>query len=560
MRKSELKSALNSSAVGRFAESSDYATGKNPGWGVLHHQAFKALWIAAVASNLGTWMHEVGAAWLMTSLSSSPLMVSLIQTAATLPVFLIALAAGALADVVDRRRLLLVTQGWMLAAACLLGILTVLSLTTPWALLGLTFMLYAGSALNGPAWQAIVPELVPREEVPAAVALNSVGFNVARAAGPALGGLIVASAGPSAVFFLNSASFVAVITVLFRWQRPARESTLPAERVWGAVRAGVRYARYAPLLQRVLVRAFLFTFFASAIWALMPVVAKVTLGRGAASYGLLLGSMGAGAVLGGSVLPRTQRAFSTGKLLGATLVLYAFGLFLLGFSHRLALSCLATALAGIAWTSLLSTLNAIVQVEASVWVRGRALAVYQLCVFGGWAVGSVIWGAAATHSSIPDALFIASVGMAASLAVVRRFPLKLGTGAQYGPGAPWLAPVVVSEPDPDEGPVLVMVEYQIDPGQAEEFSRAMHELGRIRRRTGAMSWGLFHDVAEPGRYVETFTVESWMEHLRQHERPTLDDRAVEKRILAFQREGAAPKVSHLIAARSHWNLRKDNES
>ncbi|MDE3180607.1 MAG: MFS transporter, partial [Acidobacteriota bacterium] len=381
-----------------FTESPSGVTGKTSGWGVLRYQLFKALWIAAVASNLGTWMHEVGAAWLMTSLSSSPLMVSLIQTAATLPVFLIALTAGALADVVDRRRLLLVTQGWMLGAACLLGILTVLSLTTPWALLALTFLLYAGSALNAPAWQAIVPELVPLDEVPAAVALNSVGFNVARAAGPALGGLIVASAGPSAVFFLNSASFVAVIAVLYRWPRPARESALPAERIWGAMRAGIRYARYAPLLQRVLVRAFLFTFFASAVWALMPLVAKVSLGRGAASYGLLLGFMGAGAVLGGSVLHRIQQALSTDKLLAGALVLFAFALFLLGFSHRLVFSCMATALAGIAWTSLLSTLNAIVQVEASIWVRGRALSVYQLCMFGGTAIGSVIWGLAATHS------------------------------------------------------------------------------------------------------------------------------------------------------------------
>ena len=530
-------------------ESTGGVTGKRPGWGVLRYQLFKALWIAAVASNLGTWMHEVGAAWLMTSLSSSPLMVSLIQTAATLPVFLIALAAGALADVVDRRQLLLVTQGWMLAAASLLGVLTLLSLTTPWALLGLTFLLYAGSALNAPAWQAIVPELVPLDEVPAAVALNSVGFNVARAAGPALGGLIVASAGPSAVFFLNSASFVAVMVVLYRWPRPARESTLPAERIWGAVRAGIRYAWYAPMLQRVLVRAFLFTFFASAVWALMPLVAKVSLGEGAASYGLLLGFMGGGAVLGGSILPRSQQAVSTDRLLAAALVLFAFGLFLLGFSHRLILACMATAAAGIAWTSLLSTLNVIVQVEASVWVRGRALSAYQLCVFGGWAVGSVIWGLTATHSSISTALFLAAVGMAASLVAVRRFPLRLGTGAEYGPGTPWLAPVVVSEPEPDEGPVLVLVEYQIDPGQAEEFNRVMHDFGRIRRRTGAMTWGLFHDVAEPGRFVETFTVESWIEHMRQHERPTLEDQRAEENILAFQLDGKPPKISHFVAAR-----------
>src|SRR5262245_52996950 len=256
------------------------------GWEPLGQPLFRALWLAALASNVGTWMHEVGADWLMTSLSTSPLLVSLVEAASSLPVFLLSLAAGALADVVDRRRLLLFTQCWMLMAAAGLGILTLAGGTTPWSLLGFTFVLNVGTALNAPAWQAIVPELVARDEISSAVALNSVGFNIGRSVGPALGGLIVAQFGPGAVFLLNAVSFLAFIVLLVRWRRTPRKSILPAERVRGAIRAGIRYARYAVSLRNVFARTGLFVVFASSIWGLVPIVARQNFGLGASGYGV----------------------------------------------------------------------------------------------------------------------------------------------------------------------------------------------------------------------------------------------------------------------------------
>ena len=278
-------------------------------WAPLRRRVFFALWIAALASNLGTWMQNVGAAWLMTSISKSPLMVSLIQTASSLPIFFLALPAGALADIVDRRRLLIFSQVWMMVAAGALGILTLMHATSEWTVLGLSFMLGIGAALNAPAWQAIIPELVPREELAAAVTLNGINFNLARAAGPALGGLMVSSFGAGANFLLNAASFLGVMIVLYEWRRQARPGVLPAERVLGAIRIGIRYVRYAPALRAVLVRTVAFVFGASAMWAVLPLIARYELGLGAAGFGLLLAWFGIGAVIGGAMLSRlTQLA------------------------------------------------------------------------------------------------------------------------------------------------------------------------------------------------------------------------------------------------------------
>ena len=310
-------------------------------WVTLQHELFRVLWIASVASNIGTMMQEVGASWLMTQLAPSPLMVSLIQTAGALPVFLLSFAAGALADIVDRRRLLIFSQSWMLGAAAGLGILTVFHLTSPLLLLTFTFLLGLGNALNGPAWEAIVPELVPRAEVGAAVSINSVGFNVARAAGPALGGLVVAAAGSGAVFLLNAASFLGVIVVLYRWRRKPRKSVLPAERVVGAMRAGWRYVAHAPSIRSVLIRMSLFMLGASAFWGLVPLFARQNLGRGAAGYGVLLGFFGSGAVIGGSILPRLQRRLGIKRLLRATTLLNAGALALMAVWRHFPVACAA---------------------------------------------------------------------------------------------------------------------------------------------------------------------------------------------------------------------------
>ena len=292
-------------------------------WKPLRQPLFRALWIAAAISNIGTLMQNVGAAWLMTSLAASPLMVALVQTATTLPVFMLALPAGALADVVDRRRVLLFTQGWMLAAAAGLGLLTLLGATTPQVLLALTFILGLGAAMNAPAWQAIVPELVDRAELPAAVALNSVGFNLARAVGPALGGLVVGAAGAGVVFLLNAASFLGVIVVLFYWERPSRKSLLPAERILGAIRTGMRYVRHTPVLRAVLLRAGAFALFGKALLALLPLLARNELGLGAVGYGVLLGAFGAGAIVGAAVLPKMRQRISVDLLAHGAIAVFA---------------------------------------------------------------------------------------------------------------------------------------------------------------------------------------------------------------------------------------------
>jgi predicted MFS family arabinose efflux permease len=492
-------------------------------------------------------MQEVGASWLMTQLAPSPLIVSLIQTAGALPVFLLSLAAGALADVVDRRRLLIFSQSWMLGAAAGLGILTVFHLVSPLLLLTFTFVLGFGGALNGPAWGAIVPELVPNAEVPAAVSLNSVGFNMARAVGPALGGLVVAAAGSGAVFLLNAVSFLGVIVVLYRWRRTPRKSVLPAERVVGAIQAGWRYVAHAPSIRSVLIRTSLFMLGASAFWGLVPLFARQNLGRGAAGYGLLLGFFGSGAVIGGSILPRLQRGLGIKRLLRATTLLYAGALAMMAVWRHFPVACAATFGAGFAWTTALSTFNTSIQLNTPAWVRGRALAFYQLTYFAGLGAGSALWGSVAERVGIPRGLLVAALALALGLIFAARFPVSFARGRDLEPSSR-PGPVVVNEPQAEQGPVLVTVEYRIDPQRVAEFALAMLELRRVRRRDGAVDWGLFEDIAEHGRYLETFIVESWGEHLRQHERATVADRQIWDRVRSFHLPDGPPTVSHLLYA------------
>jgi MFS family permease len=527
------------------------ATSSEPpsAWSPLRRPLFRALWIATVTSNVGTWMQNVGAVWLMTSLAPTPLFVALVQTATSLPVFLVGLPAGALADVVDRRRLLLFTQGWMLLAAAALGVLTLMGAVTPWVLLTLTFAIGLGSAMNSPAWQAITPELVPREELPAAVALGGVGFNLARAVGPALGGAVVAAAGAGAAFLVNAASYLGVMLVLFRWQPTLEASPLPAERVLGAVRTGLRYVRYAPALPAVLVRAGLFILCASALWALLPIVARNRLGLGAGGYGILLGCLGAGAVAGAVFLPGIRsRTTLDGLIAGATLIFAAVSA-ALAYAPAFVLLCAAMLAGGGAWMAVMSSLNVAAQTAAPAWVRARALGAYLLVFQGGFAAGSALWGGVAARFGEPTALIAAALGLVAGLAAGRRYPLA-GEELDLTPSAHWAEPIVAREPEPEDGPVLVTVEYWIPPERAPEFVRAMRAVGRLRRRDGAMRWGLFYDVAQPRRFVETFLVESWAEHLRQHERVTAADQAVEERARAFHNGDAPPIVSHLVSART----------
>jgi MFS family permease len=499
-----------------------------------------------VASNVGTWLQNVGASWQMTSLTSSTMLIALVQAATSLPAFLLALPAGALADVVDRRKLLLFTQAWMAAAAAALGIATLSGHATPWLLLFFTFLLGLGAALNGPGWQATTPELVPRRELAAAITLNSIGFNIARAVGPALGGFVVATVGAGWTYALNALSFVGVLAVLHSWRRPEVEAVLPGERFLGAMRTGLRYVRHAPEVLAVMARGSVFILCGSSLWALLPVAARDR-GHGAAGYGLLLAALGAGAVAGAIVLPALKRRWSADLVVAAATLAFAAATVALALVRDFTLLVAAMLVAGGAWLSLLSTLNVAIQTVVPSWVRGRALSVYMLAFYGGLAGGSWLWGVVGERFGIVPALLAAAAGMVLGLLATARLHLFSGEGLNLSPSRQDPAPIVLPEPEPDRGPVLVTVRYQVAPEQAEEFAATMREVRRIRLRGGAIQWGLFVDAEVPERHTELFVVRSWLEHLRQHERMTVADLAAQERAHAFHLGEGTPRVRHLIA-------------
>ncbi len=515
-------------------------------WSPFKQPVFRALWIATLVSNVGTWIQNVGAAWLMTSMSKSAVLVALVQVATIFPMFLLSLPAGALADIIDRRRLLLFTQAWMAAAAVILGAVTLAGLIHPWLLLTLTFMLGMGAALNGPVWQAIVPELVPRCELLQAISLNSAGFNLSRAIGPAAGGALVAAAGAGAAFVLNAVSFLGVLWVLYRWRRPAIDTVLPGERMMAAMRSGLRYVRHAPRLKAVLIRTSLFMLFSSSLFALLPLVVRYELGGGPTDYGILLGCFGVGAVSGAAVLPRLLEYVSAEALIASMTVLAAALIAVFALVPLMWVLSGAMLISGVAWLVVVSSFNVAVQTAVPAWIRARALAVYMLVFAGGLSAGSLLWGTIATHQSIRAALLYSALGVLLSLLPALRYRLILDDKSDLSPSLHWPEPHLVLEPHPEQGPILVLVEYLIDPAEARGFAQAMRPLNHIRRRDGAIRWGLFQDTAEPGRFLETFIVETWIEHLRQHERLTVADRAVEDKVFSFHTGPGRPKVSHLI--------------
>ncbi|HXG50073.1 MAG TPA: MFS transporter [candidate division Zixibacteria bacterium] len=408
----------------------------------LRRPLFRALWIASLASNIGTWMHEAGAAWLMTSLTESPVLVALMQTATTLPVFMLALPAGALADGADRRRVLLFTQGWMLAVAAVLGLLALADALTPWTLLAFTFALGAGAAVNAPAWQATMPVLVPREDLPSAVALTGMGLNLARALGPALGGAVVAALGPWAVFLLNAVSFSSVIAVLYRWRGPRPKSNASTEPVLASIAAGVRYVPRVPALRAVLVRTGLFVPFASALWALLPAVARHEMKLGSMGYGILFGCLGLGAAAGSFILPQLRRTLPWDRLTAGMTAVFAAALAGLAVVRHAPGLALVMAAGGAAWITVLVSLNVATQSAAPTRVRARALAVYLLVFQGAMAAGGAFWGAVAEHAGSRAALLLAAGGLVASLALARRH--RLGN-AEIRP-APTVPAAVMPEP------------------------------------------------------------------------------------------------------------------
>jgi predicted MFS family arabinose efflux permease/quinol monooxygenase YgiN len=433
----------------------------------------------------------------------------------------------------------------MLVSAAALCAATVLGLASPTVVLALTFLLGLGNAANAPAWQATIPELVGGRLLAPAVALNSAGFNIGRAVGPALGGLVVAAAGPAAVFGLNAVSFLGVLAVLWRWRRRPQDELGAGEQVLGAIGAGIRYIRFAPLLRAVLVRTALFILPASALWALLPVVARGRLQMGATGFGLLLGALGIGSVAGAVLLPRLRRAIPIDRRVMAATSLFAVATVALAVLDSALLLWLAMVAAGVAWLATLTSFNVATQTAVPRWVRARALAVYLLVFQGGLAGGSALWGVVAGRLGERAALLAAAASFALGMLAALRWRLQAIGGLDLTPSVR-PEPVTVIDPAPDDGPVLVLVRYRVDPSRTEEFASAMRAMRRVRRRDGAYRWGLFEDVADPSCFVETYVVHSWAEHLRQHERFTAEDLAVRDRVRSFHIGEDPPAVSHYI--------------
>jgi len=506
--------------------------------------AFRAIWAANIVSNIGTLMQSVGAAWLMTSLTSSTTLVGLVQTAATLPVFLVGLLAGALADLADRKALLFWSQVWMLLMAATLGLLTLLGYASPWVLLALTFGLGLGGAVNLPAWQATVQDIVPKACVTSAVALNSISFNVARAIGPALGGLVVAAFGAAFAFFANAASFLAVLAAVASWKKSPVAASRLSEDVFGAIRAGFRYLLHAPRLQAPIIRAIAFNLCAAAVWPLLPLFARDVLKTSATGYGLLLGAFGLGSIASAIALPRLRSRFALDRILGIGAIIGAMAFFGLSLStHPLAAGVLLF-FSGAVWVGVLVNFNVAVQTSVPDWVRGRALAFYLLAFQGVLAFDGALWGWLAGVIGTPECFGVAGAGLIAGLILIRFFPLIIDETIDLRPSTHWPEAHANLHADLHDGPVLVAIEYLVAPENSESFRIVMRQLRERRLRDGARRWRLYQDAQQPERYLELFRLDSWGEHLRQHERTTMADKELEAIALELHQGPGRPKVSH----------------
>ncbi len=514
----------------------------------FRHTAFAVIWTATLVSNVGGWMYSAASGWLMTGLNPDPLLVALVQAASNLPIFLFALPAGALADIFDKRKYLIVVESLTTAVSAVYAAMVGLGLATPGNLLAFTFLIGAAGALTVPAWQAVVPLLVPKKDLPPAIAANSVGVNISRALGPAVGGAAIAALGIAAPFWANAISNLAIVGSLLWWRTPRRaRSLLPAERFGQAVWAGLRYARHNRHLRATLMRSVGFFLFASSYWALLPLVARERIAGGPGLYGLLLGVIGAGAVGGAFFLPWLKTKLGPDRLMALGALGQAVAMALYGLAREPATALVASAIAGASWIAALATLSVSAQVALPDWVRGRGLALYTTVFFGCLTVGSAAWGEVAVWVGLPIALVVAAAGAVVAIPLTWHWKLQTGASIDLTPSMHWPPPHTVLDIAQDRGPVLVTVEYRIQPQNRAAFLKAIARIEHQRRRDGAYAWGVFEDAAEEGRMVETFLVESWMEHLRQHERVTNADRVVQEAVQRFHLSGA-PKVTHFIAA------------
>lgn len=508
------------------------------------NRLFLAFWLASVVSNFGALIQGVGASWLMTSIAHSAVMVTLVTVATVFPLVLFSLLAGAAADVGDRRRIMLVAQTLMLVVSAGLAVLTYFHLTTPPLLLAFTFLLGCGTALNGPSAQASIGEIVSREDLAGAVSLNSLGFNIARAAGPAIGGLVVAAAGPEATFTLNAVTYLGLIAVLLRWRRDVEKPDLPPETIREAMHTGLRYAFLSPGIRTALVRAMVFGTLASALTALMPLIARDRLQGTSLTYGILLAAFGGGSVLGALASGRLRKLLSNEQLLRAISLVIAGATVVVGHVTTMLITIPALLLAGAAWVLALSMFNVIVQLSAPRWVVGRSMAVIQMTMFGGFALGGLLCGAIAQAHGLSVTLTASGAALALSAALGLVLPVATPTAE----GSDQARRTAAGGPDvdPRAGPVVTTVRYRVSPQRAAAFVEEIWSLRQIRRRNGARAWAILSDLDDPEIWIERFESVTWLDHLRQTERPTEAEVEVAKRVFAFHQGEASPEVQQSL--------------
>jgi MFS family permease len=517
-------------------------------WGAFANLAFAVIWAASTVSNFGIAMFDAATGWFMTNMSPDPMVVSLIQVATSLPLFLFTIPAGALADLVCPRALLLNVNVGILLVSAAFAVAVSLGFATPAVLLVVTFLLGFGGALAAPAWVSIAPQLVPRHDLDQATAANTAGYNLSRAVGPALGGLVIAWVGVSAPYWIYTLSNVFVVAALLWWRPPRRmTSSLPAERLTSAIRTGVRHARNNRHLHATLVRTLAFFPFASAYWALLPLVARAQPEQGAAFYGLLLGAIGVGAMIGSASISWLKTWVGPDGLVAWVSVGTAAALAMLGLAHGPVLALAACALAGASWTLAISTLYVSAQVAVPDWVRGRCLAIFLTFIFGASTFASLLWGQIAALRSVEVSFYIAAAGIVLSIPLSWGSRLQTGAGENLEPSLHWRTPRVAFDVGWRQGPALVTIRYRIDPADRDEFLRAMQERRAERKRDGAYAWGVFEDLEQQGAYTETFLIESWLELMHLYERVTNADRDAEATVRAMLL--APPEISHLIAPR-----------
>jgi predicted MFS family arabinose efflux permease len=528
-------------------------------WGAFGYAAFTVIWAASTVSNVGTAMFDTASGWLITSLDADPMTVSLVQVAVSLPLFLFTLPAGALADVIDSRRMLIGVEVAIVAVSSIFAAMVLLGFASPTSLLLTTFLLGVAGALSAPAWLAITPLQVPRRELDSAVAANSVGFNLSRAVGPALGGFVIAVFGISTPFWVFVASNIGIIAALLWWRSPRKSAdSLPAERLASAIRTGIRHAANNRYLRATLVRSLAFFPFACAYWALLPLVARAQMVQGPELYGILLGALGVGAIAGSFALKWLKTTFGPDRVVALGTLATALALFLFGIAHHPLIAVSACLVAGASWTVILTNLYVSAQVALPDWVRGRGLAIFLTAVFGAMTAGSALWGRVAGVEGLPIAHFAAAAGALLAIPLTWRWKLQTGAGLDLTPSMHWRAPVVMQKIENNEGPVLVTIAYHIDDKDRVRFLVALDELGHERKRDGAFAWGVFEDTANTGRYLETFLIESWLELMHSYERVTKADRILEEHIRGFLT--AAPEISHLVAFERRRRFRRRRAS